>query len=116
MAIAGLDDGVIAALTQYRWPGNVRELENALERAVVLSTGPSINADALILETAPAQSVRLPSMNLRQNVEWMERETIRRALRVSGVKRNAARVMGISPRALTYSGVAKRPRTCSGTR
>jgi transcriptional regulator with GAF, ATPase, and Fis domain len=102
MAIAGLDDGVIAALTQYRWPGNVRELENALERAVVLSTGPSINADALILETAPAQSVRLPSMNLRQNVEWMERETIRRALRVSGVKRNAARVMGISPRALTY--------------
>ena len=31
----------------YAWPGNVRELENVIERAVVLSTGPTIGADLL---------------------------------------------------------------------
>src|SRR5919198_240921 len=29
-------------LQAYRWPGNVRELQNAIERAVVLSSGPYI--------------------------------------------------------------------------
>jgi DNA-binding NtrC family response regulator len=100
--IAALDDRVISALMQYRWPGNVRELENAIERAVVLSTGASIGQEAVVLEAAPARSDGMPSMNLRRNVEWIEQETIRRALRASGVKRHAARVMGISPRALAY--------------
>src|SRR4029450_3973054 len=27
-------------LQAYRWPGNVRELQNAIERAIVLSSGP----------------------------------------------------------------------------
>jgi len=34
-------------LMAYSWPGNVRELENVIERAVVLSSGPEINADLL---------------------------------------------------------------------
>ena len=29
-------------LLTYRWPGNVRELQNVIERAVVLSPGPTI--------------------------------------------------------------------------
>lgn len=36
-----------AALLAHTWPGNVRELRNAIERAVVLSPGPSIGAEAL---------------------------------------------------------------------
>ncbi len=44
----------------------------------------------------------MPSLNLRRNIEWIERETIRRALEVSTVKGEAARLMGISPRALSY--------------
>ena len=40
--------------------------------------------------------------NLRQNVEWIEQETIRRALEFSPLKRQAAQTMGISPRALAY--------------
>ncbi len=34
-------------LMDYDWPGNVRELENAVERAVVLSTQESMDADLL---------------------------------------------------------------------
>ena len=34
-------------MMEYEWPGNVRELENAVERGVVLSTGPTITPDLL---------------------------------------------------------------------
>jgi Nif-specific regulatory protein len=40
------------ALTAYAWPGNVRELENTIERAVVLSQGPTITVKDLGLRTA----------------------------------------------------------------
>jgi DNA-binding NtrC family response regulator len=33
---------IIELLCAYRWPGNVRELENAIERAVVLCRGDSV--------------------------------------------------------------------------
>jgi transcriptional regulator with GAF, ATPase, and Fis domain len=102
-SIDGLEDGVISMLQAYHWPGNVRELENTIERAVVLATGATITREAVAVE--PATSVRTPgidSLKLRQNVEWIECVTIRRALALSPVKRQAARLMGISPRALSY--------------
>ncbi len=44
------------ALKGYNWPGNVRELENAVERAVVLTQGQSIEKDHLPLQAvAPGQ-------------------------------------------------------------
>jgi two-component system NtrC family response regulator len=99
-----IDEGVLSGLQQYDWPGNVRELENAIERAVVLSQGPIISAKAVSVLGAPAsQATGLPSLKLRNNIEWVERETIRRALESSGgVKKDAAELMGISQRALSY--------------
>jgi len=99
-----IDEGVLADLQQYDWPGNVRELENTIERAVVLSPGPVIAARAIsVLGTASAQPSGLPSLKLRQNIEWVERETIRKALEsAGGVKKDAAELMGISQRALSY--------------
>ena len=43
-------------------------------------------------------------MKLRQNIEWVERETIRRgrSRTPGGVKKDAAELMGISQRALSY--------------
>jgi two-component system, NtrC family, response regulator len=99
-----IDEGVLAALAQYDWPGNVRELENTIERAVVMSPGPVITARAVsVLGAAAPQATGLPSLKLRQNIEWVERETIRRALEnAGGVKKDAAELMGISQRALSY--------------
>src|SRR5262249_11910658 len=74
-----IEEGVLAGLQQYDWPGNVRELENTIERAVVLTTGPVITARAVsVLGATTQQSSGLPSLKLRQNIEWVERETIRR--------------------------------------
>jgi DNA-binding NtrC family response regulator len=42
-----LASDALRALVDYDWPGNVRELENAIERGVVLSSGPVIGVDLL---------------------------------------------------------------------
>ncbi|NBC11377.1 MAG: GAF domain-containing protein [Planctomycetes bacterium] len=50
---------VLNTLLRYPWPGNVRELENAIERAVVLSTGEEFTEDLLPLQIRLyAQQVR----------------------------------------------------------
>jgi DNA-binding NtrC family response regulator len=40
-------------MMDYDWPGNVRELENAVERAVVLSSGPELKPDVLPEQLSP---------------------------------------------------------------
>ena len=102
--IEGLEPGVLDALQAADWPGNVRELENTVERAVVLSPTSMIGPDVVrLLGVTSAPPTGLPSMNLRQNLDWAERETVRRALEhADGVKKDAAETMGISQRALSY--------------
>ena len=102
--IERVEPEVIDALRAYNWPGNVRELENTIERAVVLATGPVVTASSIsLLGATSSPSSGLPSPRLHQNIEWVERETIRRALQQSGgVKKDAAELMGISQRALSY--------------
>jgi DNA-binding NtrC family response regulator len=102
--IDSMEPGVLDALQAADWPGNVRELENTVERAVVLSPSATIGPDVVrILGVNTTTPASLPSLNLRQNLDWAERETVRRALSSSGgVKKDAAEVMGISQRALSY--------------
>jgi DNA-binding NtrC family response regulator len=102
--IDGVAPGVLEMLRGAEWPGNVRELENTVERAVVLSPAAVVGLDAVrILAPASAAPAGLPSLNLRQNIDWVERETVRRALDgAAGVKKDAAELMGISQRALSY--------------
>jgi DNA-binding NtrC family response regulator len=102
--ITGVDETAMAELRRYHWPGNIRELENTIERAVVLTTGPRLTPDTVwVMGTAAAPTTGLPSLRLHQNVEWVERETIRRALEQSrGVKKDAAELMGLSQRALSH--------------
>jgi transcriptional regulator with PAS, ATPase and Fis domain len=102
-SIDPLEDGIVSSLQAHHWPGNVRELENTIERAIVLTTGSTIARDAVTFEaTADLRTSGVPSLKLRQNIEWVECETIRRALDMSTAKQHAARLMGISPRALSH--------------
>jgi transcriptional regulator with GAF, ATPase, and Fis domain len=101
---AGIDEDALSALRGHAWPGNVRELENTVERALVLCRGDRITAaDLSLLGAPPAQPAGLPSRRLRDNVEWAEQESVRRALdQARGVKKDAAELLGLSQRALSY--------------
>lgn len=102
--VSGLTPDALAALVEAPWPGNVRELENAVERAVVLSRQPMLQLDDVkMLPPGRRGADRLPSLRLKGNLDWTERETVRQALEASGgVKKDAAEAMGISQRAFSY--------------
>ena len=54
--IETIPSAVMEALVRYPWPGNVRELQNVIERAVILSPGPSLQVPLGDLQPAPAQA------------------------------------------------------------
>jgi DNA-binding NtrC family response regulator len=47
--IEGVTPAAMRCLQEYDWPGNVRELENAIERAMVLVSGPELGEEHFTL-------------------------------------------------------------------
>ncbi len=88
----------MAALTRYRWPGNIRELQNLIERAVILTRGPSLEIPLAELRTS-ADSVA-PEEDGGTTLEEIERAHIQRVLRetnwVIGGPAGAATRLGIN--------------------
>jgi formate hydrogenlyase transcriptional activator len=90
------------ALSHYTWPGNIRELQNLMERAVLLSTGPSLRV--------PLAEIRacsdLHEASAGNALEQAKREQIVRALRESnwvvGGARGAAARLGLKRTSLAY--------------
>ncbi len=96
-------------LLTYRWPGNVRELANAIERAIILSTGETIDARAFDLpdggvagSPAPVHPANRTLKEARAGaVAAIEREKIEAALRACRWNRaRAASSLGISYKTL----------------
>ena len=60
----GISPSALQALASYRWPGNVHELENAIARAVALSTSQVLGPLELVVKTdareTDRKTVRLP--------------------------------------------------------
>jgi two-component system response regulator AtoC len=105
------------ALTHHSWPGNVRELRNAVERAAVLGTGGPLEPRDFALANGNGNSngngpghgngaftpATGGSLELKTQVEAVERHAIQRALEASGGnRRQAASLLGISLRTLFY--------------
>jgi DNA-binding NtrC family response regulator len=95
--LRGFDAGAHAALLAHRWPGNVRELDHAIERAVLMATGPEVRAGDLGLRAGGDGERRLEDMTL----EDVEKALIEKALRRhQGNVSEAARALGLSRSAL----------------
>src|SRR3569623_1597082 len=88
----------------YGWPGNVRELENALERAMILSTGPKIELAALperITERKPEPLIADRPASANPALDVIERAYIMWVLQSEGGnKTRAADILGIDPSTL----------------
>jgi NtrC-family two-component system response regulator AlgB len=98
--ISGFTDEALAALSRYPWPGNVRELRNAIERGVILASGPLVG-----LADLPAQ-IGLPPPSPGVEVggavtlDRLEAEHIRRILASTPTMEEAAAMLGIDPSTL----------------
>jgi DNA-binding NtrC family response regulator len=97
----------LVALTNHSWPGNVRELRNAVERAAVLSAGGLLDCKDFALAdglpSSPSGGGVNGVLDLKTQVEAVERAAIQRALEASkGNRRQAANLLGISLRTLFY--------------
>jgi formate hydrogenlyase transcriptional activator len=79
--IEAIPSAVMDALVGYPWPGNVRELQNVIERAVILSPGPSLQVPSGDLQ--PAMQAAAPT-SAALTLADAEREHILGALRETG--------------------------------
>jgi len=98
-----LSDDAVEMLSDYAWPGNVRELENALERAVILSSGPIIGVTALPERLAERRAEPLVAERPTPNptLDTIEKAYILWVLQSEqGNKTRAAEALGIDPSTL----------------
>jgi DNA-binding NtrC family response regulator len=104
-----LTPAAVRALQEHSWPGNVRELRNALEHAVLLTDGHSIDADVLGLSrrrgiAAPAAD---PPSSRDLTLKAAEIQEIMRALQIEGGRvERAAQRLGV-PRSSLYQKIRK---------
>jgi DNA-binding NtrC family response regulator len=88
--ITGFSAEALRLMQEYNWPGNVRELKNAVERAVVISKSPLINALELSLPIVPEIPPYEFSLEATEKahilrvLEWMkwDKEKTARALKI----------------------------------
>ncbi len=97
--ISGLSETAAARLENYFWPGNMRELCNAMERAVIFSTGSHIEVEQLPSEIVH-QGRPIPSIGGEFSLEEIEAEHTRLILSRKATIHEASRVLKIDPTTL----------------
>jgi len=116
--VKGVSRETMARLMSYPWPGNIRELQNVMERAVVLSAGPTLRLDKDLVPVAPSEcgvaAAEAPFEEAQEvntgkglpTLEEMERSHILAALQqTNGVvdgPGGAARILNIHPNTLRH--------------
>ena len=93
--IGGFSESGMDLIRERPWYGNVRELENAIQRAVFLCGGDTIDDDDLMLEDVASKAC--PAGKIRD----MEKDLIMQTLKdVDGNKTRAAKILGVSVRTI----------------
>ncbi|MBN1515062.1 sigma 54-interacting transcriptional regulator [Candidatus Sumerlaeota bacterium] len=101
----GISDDALAALSDYDWPGNIRQLRNAIEHALVMAQGQTIEREHL--PTYLTQREKSKPRLIRQediathfepeSLSDIEKRHIAACLRhFSGNKQKTAQALGIS--------------------
>ncbi len=107
--VVGFTPGALGALEAYAWPGNVRELLHAVERAVILCRGETIDVADLPepirarpgAAERPQQGPSALVVPLGTTMDEVERLVIRETLRqTQGDKNLAAQILGIAARTI----------------
>jgi DNA-binding NtrC family response regulator len=102
-SIEGFAPETLELLCAYDWPGNVRELENAIERAIVLTSGSQIESRSLPPNVrprlTPAGMPVIPGATLADIERYAILETLKST---GGSTSKAAEILGISVRTIQY--------------
>jgi formate hydrogenlyase transcriptional activator len=78
-SVENISSETMETLTRYDWPGNIRELQNLIERAVILSTGPTLDVPVEALNgrrsapSQPTQGETLEDADRRHIIAALER-------------------------------------------
>jgi DNA-binding NtrC family response regulator len=105
-----LDADSIRKLEAYDWPGNARELRNVVERALIFSTGPTLNVEPFLVSAPvrPASGAASAAGNgaggivpLGLTLDEAERRYIEATLEATGGNVNeAAKRLGVTRKVL----------------
>jgi DNA-binding NtrC family response regulator len=100
----GFAPDTVELLLAHEWPGNVRELENAIERAVVMATGPIVEPRQLPPAVRPAvkSSSSLPPVPGSTLADLEKYAILETLSSVGGSTSKAADILGISVRTIQY--------------
>jgi len=100
--VSKASDDAMEAIMSHDWPGNVRELENAIERAIVVCKGESIQRDDLPLQMNDARPKAGGS-----SLEAMEKSHVREILgQTEWNITRSAKILGID-RVTLYNKIKK---------
>jgi len=102
--IEDLSPQALELLVAHDWPGNVRELENAIERAVVLTSTSQIEPRHLPSTVRPA-TTSAPGMPMipGSTMAELERYAILETMKATGGSTSkAAEMLGVSTRTIQY--------------
>jgi len=96
---------VMRHLQAYTWPGNIRELRNAVERAMLLAEGDTLQAEDFAVAAAGAvrlgEKVELPPEGI--NLDELERSLVVQALERTGWNQTkAAALLGLNRDQIRY--------------
>ncbi|MGH7848386.1 MAG: sigma-54-dependent transcriptional regulator [Candidatus Binatia bacterium] len=92
-----ISDAALENLTSYNWPGNVRELANAIERAVTLGQGSTLDLqDLSLIIPDRSEHIRSENLSFHEAVDATRREMILKALaQTCGNRTAAAKLLGL---------------------
>jgi NtrC-family two-component system response regulator AlgB len=97
--VTGLTEAARKVIVNYPWPGNIRELRNAIERGVILASGPYVEPGDLPSQIGDGS--RTPEQATEtMTLEQIEADHIRRILESAGTIEEAAAKLGIDPSTL----------------